>query len=136
MHKKSQVLRIIRRELENGNLLIPAIIRSGLKSDQTLRNWREKRPRIDRYISACLNKSDRKRIAMVEDAQFKAAINGSTKAQEFFLTNRASDRWKRAGDVNVSTVVLNKMGTNGSFSGEDREFADGVMGALRKKLEK
>lgn len=112
MYKKSKILRAVRKELEAGNLLLVAITRAGLRSHQTLDNWR-KRPMIARYIDKCMGKSDEKRIVSVEDAQFKSAINGSTRAQETFLFNRAPNRWKKdksdllheGKDINVNVNV-------------------------------
>ena len=113
MYKKSKILRAVRKELEAGNLLLVAITRAGLRSENTLLNWR-KRPMIARYIDRCMGKSDEKRIVAVEDAQFKSAINGSTKAQETFLFNRAPNRWKKDNgdllhkgtDVNVNVNAV------------------------------
>ena len=101
MYKKSKILRAIRNELQNGNQLMVAQSKAGLHSSNTLHLWR-KRPLIDRYILKCIALSEEKRIVAVEDAQFKSAINGNTKAQEMFLLNRASDRWKK--DKNIITV--------------------------------
>ncbi len=101
MYKKSKILKAVRNELQSGNQLMVAQRKAGLKSPDTLHRWRS-RPLINRYILRCIELSEDYRVAAVEDAQFKSAINGNTKAQEMFLLNRASDRWKK--DKSIITV--------------------------------
>jgi hypothetical protein len=95
MYKKSKTLKIIRQALEGGAQIGPALTRAGVRSYTTLERWRN-RPIVDRYIMACLNRCDKRRVSAVEDALFKKLIEGNAAPAEyiFFLTNRASDKWK------------------------------------------
>jgi hypothetical protein len=38
--------------------------------------------------------------------------------------------------IAINNVIQNKVGSNGSFDGEDRQFSDRIVGNLREKLEK
>jgi hypothetical protein len=120
MYKKSKVLRIIRKEMEQGAALGTAQVRAGLRSPATLDRWRN-RPLIEKYVTACINRKDSVRIKMVEDSLLKAAIDGNTTAIIFFLTNRAPDVWADKRAVFNNTIV-NKVGGNGSFTGQDAEL--------------
>ena len=95
MLKKSKVLHDIRLNLEQGSLLTVAWRKAGLKSSYTLHSWRKKNPRIDRFIKACQEHSNDKRVSAVEDALFKKLIDGKGSAADyiFWLTNRCPDRW-------------------------------------------
>jgi len=95
MLKKSKILHGIRLSLEEGSLLTVAWRKAGLNSSATLHRWRKESPRIDRYIKACQEKSNDRRVAAVEDAYFKKLIDGKGSAADyiFWLTNRCPDRW-------------------------------------------
>ena len=121
MYKKSEKLKLIRRELEAGNNLAVAIRRAGMRSYTTIEKWRKKRPLIDRYLSACIDRKDTRRINTVEDALFKSAIEGNTTAQIFFLTNRAPDKWKDRRAV-VNNKIINKVGENGELKNHREEM--------------
>lgn len=102
MYKKLEKLKLIRRSLEAGKLLGPAIRSAGIKSYSCIEKWRKRRPLIDRYIAACIEKCEGKRIDVVEDSLFKSAIEGNVTAQMFFLMNRKPDRWQdKRAVVNV-----------------------------------
>ena len=109
--KKSVVLKAIRKNLESGSLLSVAIKKSGVKSRQTIENWRNQKRMIDGYILECVRRSNSERVEIIEDAHFEKmkAQNGSPTDYIFYLTNMAPDRWKdrRAviGSVNVNTKV-------------------------------
>ena len=100
MYKKSQVLKKIRREMDAGNMLSVAIRRSGARK-QTIANWR-KRPMIDRYFELLKDACANYRLALVEDALFKACMRGSIAAIIFFLCNRDPLRWKKNPDVVIN----------------------------------
>ena len=124
MLKKSKVLKIIRNEMtEKGDLLLVAEYRAGMRSPQTLLNWRRDHPRVDRYILKCLSLCEDKRVALVEDAQFKSAMSGSVKAQETFLFNRAPGRWKSPIGINNTIYNVNTK--------KDEETADRFQEAPR-----
>ena len=84
MFKKSKVMRDIRKGLEDAQCLGVAIRNSGLKSYTTIERWR-KRPLIDRYFNACINKSDKRRNDAVVDSLFKQAINGNPTCIAIYL---------------------------------------------------
>ena len=120
MFKKSLTLRKIRQGLEDAQCLGVALRNAGLKSYTTIERWR-KRPMIDRYIEACINKSGTRRINAVEDALFKSAVGGNTTAMIFFLTNRYSERWQdrrnmvftgKDGESLLQTPIVNYIFVN------------------------
>lgn len=91
MYKKSEKLRLIRKELENAQCLGVAIEKAGLKSSYTVYLWR-KRPMIERYIQKCMATSDSRRVDAVVDTLFKTALSGNVAAMCFFLKNKAGWR--------------------------------------------
>lgn len=110
MYNKRKVLHDIRQYMTNGCLLSTAIDKAGVKSEVTILNWRKKSPRIERYIKACMERSDNKRTDVVEDAFFKklASGEGSPTDYIFYLTNRRSGRWKHQNAlINVGVNVEN-----------------------------
>jgi len=96
MYKKLEKLKLIRRSLEAGNLLGIALRNSGIRSYYTLNLWRQKNPRIDRYITVCLVRQNDKRTDAVEDAHFKKMIDGNGSAADyiFYLCNRRPEKWQ------------------------------------------
>ncbi len=108
MYNKLKVLREMRKHLTNGSLLSTSIERAGVKSVHTVANWRKTSPRIDRYVKACMERSDDKRTDIVEDAFMKklASGEGSPTDYIFYLTNRRPKRWKHQNaQVNVGVNV-------------------------------
>jgi len=118
MHKKSVVLKAIRREMEAGNLYTVALRRAGVRSEDTLLRWRERKS-IEKYINILMNHNESYRIKAVEDAHFRKLVAGKGAASdfEFFLVNRDPNRWKKTnnelihkgegghGDVSVNVHV-------------------------------
>ena len=77
MYSKAKILPLIRKELENAQCLGVALRNAGLKSANTLNLWRKPEGcRIDRYIKACVAKSDNRRNDAVVDSLFKLAVGG------------------------------------------------------------
>lgn len=107
MYKKITILKSIRTSMENGVCLTNSILKAGLRSPQTVENWRNKSSRIDRYIEALKSINDNKRNAMVEDAFFKRLMEGSGSAADyiFYLTNRLPNRWADKRAVVNNTLV-------------------------------
>ena len=103
MLKKSLVLRKIRNEMQAGNQLGVSIARAGVRSPNTISQWR-KRKMIDRYFDTLMMKSDSKRVSLVEDSFLKKLVEGRASAAdyEFFLVNRASEKWKSPAKIVVS----------------------------------
>lgn len=135
MYIKSKVLKQLRGELENGTQLLVAQRRSGLRSTFTLHSWRKKWPRIDRYVKACEERCDHKRVSIAEDALIKAASEGNTTAMIFFLTNRCPERWADKRAV-VNNTILNKVGGNGHTNGFDPELQRRITEDLSRIFEK
>ena len=104
MFVRSKALRAIRKSLEAGNRLGAALRASGLHSRSTLFYWR-KRPLIDRYMRACLDRCRERRVEAMEDALFKKGIEGSVLAQIYFLNNRAPGEWKEKREIEHSGEV-------------------------------
>ena len=111
MFKKSKILKAIRVDLLKGIRLHKAIENAGLRSRQTLENWRNKRPMIDRYILKCMGWGEEERIDLVEDAHLKRLLKGNASAAdyEFYLTRRRPKRWPKReafnNNINVTTKV-------------------------------
>jgi hypothetical protein len=108
MLKKSVILKAIRREMEAGNLYTVAVRRAGVRSEDTLIRWRE-RPMVNNYIKRLMYRNDSYRIKAMEDAHFKAGINGNVHAQINFLKKKDKEHWgdelPKTGDTNVSVEV-------------------------------
>ena len=81
--------RIIIESLKNGSTRAAACKAAGINR-ATFYNWfnasRKFRKRVEEALLT--------QIGVVEDALYKAAVEGSVAAQKFFLCNRAPDRWK------------------------------------------
>lgn len=135
MYIKSKVLKALRGELEGGTQLLVAQKRVGLRSTYTLHSWRKKWPRVDRYVKACEERCDKKRIVIVEDALAKLASEGNATAIIFFLTNRCPERWADKRAV-VNNTVVNKVGVNGSNNGFDPELQRRITQDLSRLFEK
>lgn len=109
MYKKSKILPLIRKELEDCACLGVAIRRSGLKSPYTVNLWRKANPRIDNYLKACIAKSDNRRNDVVVDSLFKSAKDGNMTAVAIWLKYKMG--WREAYEgptVNVYTQIWNR----------------------------
>ena len=84
MFKKSEKLRLIREGLEAGKLLGQSIRDAGMKSYTTIDRWR-KRPMIDRYFIASMNRMESRRNNAVIDSLFKQAISGNPTCIAIYL---------------------------------------------------
>ncbi len=153
-------LRAIAKSLQNGASL-GAACEAAKINRITLWRWRRDNKELDTFIHGLLDNQ----IQVVEDALFKRAVGyryeeetkekevGTSEkktakivikevipdvtAQMFFLMNRAPGRWadKRVL-VNNTIVNQNKVGTNGSFTGEDRELQDRIRRELFPEISK
>jgi transposase-like protein len=88
--KRFKKLRAIFKSLMAGVSIAQACKAANIDAS-TLWRWRKINTRVDNMVSSIIES----RIQMVEDAQFKTAIEGNPTAQIFYLCNRAPDRWKR-----------------------------------------
>jgi hypothetical protein len=132
MLKKSKVLRAIRINLEQGNLLTVAQEKAGLKSRSTLHTWRKKYPRIDRYIIECSNRSENRRTTIVEDSLFKAAAGGNVGACAFYLKNKAG--WKDSPAVLVNATASAQASSNVALTNlKDTELDELVESIVKKR---
>jgi ribosomal protein L16 Arg81 hydroxylase len=123
-HLKRKISMAILRSLKEGATLFTACANAQV-DPATFWRWRKKSLILDRAVTNIIES----RIQLVEDALYKNAIEGNVTAQIFYLTNRNSDRWKDKRAV-VNNTIFNKVGANGSFSGEDTELQN----RIRKEL--
>ena len=83
-------------------------------------------------LSKCIILCDDKRIVAVEDAQFKSAITGSTKAQETFLFNRAPNKWKRGEPgIHVGVQVSQSQGV---YTSPVKQLKDEELNAIINRI--
>lgn len=86
---RRKIKRIIIESLRNGATKTKACAEANIER-MTFYRWmtisKSFRRRIEEAIEG--------QIGTVEDALYKAAVEGNVVAQKFFLCNRASDRWK------------------------------------------
>jgi hypothetical protein len=124
MQSKYKSVRAVLNSLRSGTSIVAACKGVGIEPS-TLWRWRKAKPKLNQLIQSIIDS----RIQIVEDALFKSATEGNTTSIIFFLTNRAPDRWADKRAV-VNNMIVNRVGGNGSFTGEDREFTD----RIRKEL--
>lgn len=89
MYIKKEKLKIVLKALKKGNPIYRACQMAGMDVI-TLWRWRKAIPKLDERIKQFYDS----RIALVEDALYKAALEGNITAQIFFLKNRSPDRWR------------------------------------------
>jgi len=95
MYKKSEMFKKLRHEMEVGNNYEVAWRRTGVRSEQTFLNWRKSKKSIERYVQILMGHAETFQIAAAESKLFKVGVDGSIRALETFLFNRAPNRWKR-----------------------------------------
>jgi hypothetical protein len=100
MYKKAETIRNIRQLMEKGEKYTRACERI-VKRAQTIENWRNKYPRIDRYFLSLIDKREEKIIDAVELKLEDRILKGEASPAEiiFYLANRRSGRWKRHDGV-------------------------------------
>lgn len=74
-------------------------------SRQTLYNWRKKYGEIDEALRMGKDVADRQ----VENALFKAAIEGNVTAIIFWLKNRKPDKWRDMKNINANIESIKKL---------------------------
>lgn len=87
--KKATIDAII-SSLENGCSIAKACSGANV-STVAFYKWRKADPKLAETVEEIIES----RIMVVEDAVYFSAVNGDSRAQEFYLTNRAPDRWKK-----------------------------------------
>lgn len=99
MFIRREIIKKIRKHLEEGNLIGVSRKMSGIRSEQTLEAWKDKSNfnRLGRLIEAARQRGQDVRDDAVEDAQYKRLIEGKASGFEyqFYLTNRRTARWKK-----------------------------------------
>jgi hypothetical protein len=125
VYKKREKIKVVIAALKGGKLLYQALSEAGIKSRNTWFLWERSKPRLKALRENAQNLCDAKRVAIAEDALMRAVGEGNTTALIFFLTNRAPERWADRRAL-VNNTIVNKVGGNGSFTGEDREFAESL----------
>lgn len=98
-------------EQEDKIILLSGWARNGLTDEQiahnmgisrsTLFEWRKK----SQHISDALKVNKEIADNMVENALFKAALEGNTTAQIFWLKNRRANEWRDKREESVSAEV-------------------------------
>ena len=98
IRNKWKVIRAILKSLAGGSTQFVACKAAGI-NDGTLWRWRVADARLDRLIDKVLDV----RVKFVEDALYQTALKGSVQAQQYFLNNRARNKWQQAPDVVINT---------------------------------
>lgn len=86
---KPRTARKVLESLQMGNSIVGACQQAGMDVS-TFYKWRRHSPVLDKAVKGIVES----RVQLVEDALYRAALDGNTTAQIFFLTNRDKDRWK------------------------------------------
>lgn len=96
MYKKQswRVIKAILKSLKAG-ASVNAACQAAKVSVPTLWAWRKANKRLDVLVKTIYDS----RIAIVEDALYKLALEGNPTAQIFFLKNRAVDRWRDKQEI-------------------------------------
>ena len=89
MYKKRLKVKIVISEIKNNARKLRYALKPAGISRCTWYLWEKANPRLKRLREAAQALSDRDRIEMVEDANFKSALEGNVAAQCFFLKNKA-----------------------------------------------
>ncbi len=74
-------------------------------SRQTLYNWRKKYEEIDEALRMGKDVADRQ----VENALFKAALEGNVTAIIFWLKNRKPDKWRDMKNIDANIESIKKL---------------------------
>lgn len=86
------------KSLKNGSTCFAACKALNI-TDGTWWNWRQVDPRLESLHQKAL----KARVQFVEDALFKNAVGGNFNAQQYFLNNRARERWQKDPDFVIKT---------------------------------
>lgn len=102
-------------EAEEKNLLLQGWARNGLTNEQiasnmsigitTLWEWRKKSPKIANALKIGKDEAD----IQVENALYKAALEGNTTAMIFWLKNRRSKEWRDKIQQEITTESAVKL---------------------------
>ncbi len=73
----------------------------------TIKTWREKHPRLDRYFKKLMHRRDDNILRKIETSLEGRLIDGKASAAEliFYLCNRASQRWKNSYKIEHSGKI-------------------------------
>ena len=94
------VSRRVLTSLKKGSSIVEAC-RYASVSVATFWRWRKKDARLDNLTKGIYDS----RIAIVEDALYKEALNGNVSAQIFFLKNRDVNRWRDRHDFEGDGII-------------------------------
>lgn len=102
-------------EAEEKTLLLQGWARNGLTNEQiasnmdivvsTLWEWRKKSPKISNALKIGKDEAD----IQVENALYKAALEGNTTAMIFWLKNRRSKEWRDKIQQEITTESAVKL---------------------------
>ena len=87
-------LKAVIRSIRKGSSINAACLAAGIDVVSFWR-WRKKDPKLDHLVKTTYDS----RIQIVEDALYKAALEGNITAQIFFLKNRQPNRWRDVHDI-------------------------------------
>jgi hypothetical protein len=88
--QKKLMIKAILKSLEKGSSIRKSCEAAGVS---TVAFWKWRRDNKD--LEEKVKEIQEANIMEVEDAVFISARDGDSRAQEFYLTNRAPDRWKK-----------------------------------------
>ena len=96
MYKKADTIRAIRKLMEGGTRYTVSC-RQIVKTPQTIENWRNKYPRVERYFTKLMDKREDRITDGIEDKLADRCLRGEASPAEiiFYLCNRRSHKWKR-----------------------------------------
>lgn len=106
MYKKSKIIKDIRKLMESGVKYTAACERL-VKTAQTIENWRNKHPRLDRYFLKLMDKRENKVVDAIENKLEDRLLKGEASSSEYFfyLCNKRPEKWKNRYQVDHSGKV-------------------------------
>ena len=126
----------VERLAENGMEDYSIAIQLGITS-RTMKTWRGQYPEFDEaYLRGKAEFLDAS-LSMVEDALYKKALKGDTRAMQFYLKNKDPQNWKDRQEHGVSQISPEEYAKQMNLELEDTRtiYQEEVKKAVQKKLE-
>ena len=104
---KKEKIKTVLESLSKGTSFVKACKAADI-NQATFWRWRRQSKKLNQQVLQVLDS----RTQTVEDALYKAAVEGNVTAQIFWLKNRAPDRWRDryeqnvAGDIKVKFQIV------------------------------
>jgi hypothetical protein len=108
---------IIIESLENGATVISACEKCDI-NPATYYKWYHK----DSKFRDRVEEAKRSRISIVEDALYKSAATGDTRAGIFILVNRGEGRWRTGFASNISINNTNRIDEGNKYDKQPDDF--------------